>query len=208
LPKYQDHHMVEWPSPVSWSKKWPLYRHVSGLCTPRIAAIAGGFFQKEGLPKLENMIKSFGTVIGLLLILFASSVKPLACPLELPTTTISIKGHTLTVELATTPAARACGMSHRDELLKNHGMLFIYPDLRPISFWMKDTKIFLSIAFLDNSGQIFSIQDMTPMQTDRTYHSSRPASYALEVNQGWFSKHGIYVGDVVEMKLPVVLEIR
>lgn len=200
--------MVEWPSPVRWLKKWLLYRHVSGLCTPLIATIAGGLPQKEDLAKLENMIKSFGTTIGLLLILFASSVKTLACPLLLPTTTISIKGHTLTAELATTPAARACGMSHRDELPKNHGMLFIFPDPRPISFWMKDTRIFLSIAFLDDSGQIFSIQDMTPMQSDRAYDSPRPASYALEVNQGWFSKHGIYVGDVVEMKLPVALEIR
>ena len=173
------------------------------------AAIAGGFRQKEGFSKLENMIKSFGTIIVLLLILFASPVvKPLACPLELPTATISIKGYTLTVELATTPAARACGMSHRDEVPKNHGMLFIYPDLRPISFWMKDTKVFLSIAFFDDSGRIFSIQDMTPMQTDRTHDSSRPARYALEVNQGWFSKHGIGEGDVVEMQLPVVLDIQ
>ena len=73
---------------------------------------------------------------------------------------------------------------------------------------MKDTKIPLSIAFLDDSGQIFSIQDMTPVQTDRIYHSSRPASYALEVNQGWFNRHRIDVGDAVEMKLPVVLDIR
>ena len=173
-----------------------------------LCPITGGFPQKEGIAKLENMIKSFGTIIGLLLILFASSVKPLACPLELPTTTISIKGYTLTTELATTPAARACGLSHRDELPKNHGMLFIYPDLRPISFWMKDTTIPLSIAFLYDSGNIFSIQDMTPMLTDRIYHSSRPAGYALEVNQGWFSRHGIDVEDAVKMKLPVVLDIR
>ena len=154
------------------------------------------------------MINSFGRILGLILILLASSIKTLACPLELPTAAISIKGYTLTVELATTPAARACGLSHRDELPKNHGMLFIYPDLRPISFWMKDTKIPLSIAFLDDSGKIFSIQDMIPVQTDRIYHSSRPASYALEVNQGWFSRNRIDVGDVVEMKLPVVLDIR
>ena len=173
------------------------------------AAIAGGFRQKEGFSKLENMIKSFGTIIVLLLILFASPVvKPLACPLELPTATISIKGYTLTVELATTPAARACGLSHRDEVPENHGMLFIYPDLRPISFWMKDTKIFLSIAFLDDSGQIFSIQDMTPMQTDRTYDSLRPASYALEVNQGWFKRHEIEVGNSVAMELPLVIDIK
>ena len=146
--------------------------------------------------------------MGLLLILLALSIKTLACPLVLPTATISIKGCALTVELATTPAARACGLTHRDELPKNHGMLFIYPDLRPRSFWMKDTKIPLSIAFLDDSGQIFSIQDMTPIQTDKTYPSSRPAGYALEVNQGWFGRNGIDVGDVVEMKLPVVLDIR
>jgi uncharacterized membrane protein (UPF0127 family) len=147
-------------------------------------------------------------LIGLLFILFASSEKTLACPLHLPTATISIKGYTLTAELATNPAARACGLSHRDELPENHGMLFIYPDLRPLSFWMKDTKIFLSIAFFDDSGHIFSIQDMTPMQADRKYHSPRPASYAIEVNQGWFSRHGIDVGDTVEMNLPVVLDIR
>ena len=200
--------MLELPSPVAWSDKWLLCRHVSGLFTPIIAAFAGGFFQKESLAKLENMIKSSGTIFGLLLILFASSVKTLACPLVLPTAAISIKGYRLTAELATTPAARACGMSHRDELPQNHCMLFIFPDPRPISFWMKDTKILLSIAFLDDSGQIFSIQDMTPMQSDRTYDSSRPARYALEVNQGWFSAHGIHVGDVVEMKLPLLLEIR
>jgi len=154
------------------------------------------------------MIKSFGTIMGLLFLLFASTGKASACPLELPTATISIKGYTLTVELATTPSARTCGLSHRDELPKNHGMLFIYPDLRPISYWMKDTKIPLSIAFLDDSLQIFSIQEMTPMQTDRLYHSSRPANYALEVNQGWFSRHGIDVGDAVIMRLPIILDIR
>ena len=154
------------------------------------------------------MINSFGTIIVLLCILFASSTTTLGCPLELPTATISIKGYTLTAELATTPAARACGLSHRDELPKNHAMLFIYPDLRTISFWMKDTKIYLSIAFLDDAGRIFSIQDMTPMQTARKYHSSRPAKYALEVNQGWISKRGIDVGDAVEMKLPAELDIR
>lgn len=154
------------------------------------------------------MIKSFATILVLLLFIFASSVNPLACPLELPTTTISLKGYMLTAELATTPATRACGLSHRDELPKNHGMLFIYPDLRPVSYWMKDTKVPLSIAFLDDSGQIFSIQDMAPLQTDRRYPSSRPAIYALEVNQGWFGRHQIDVGDTVEMKLPAGLDIR
>jgi uncharacterized membrane protein (UPF0127 family) len=132
----------------------------------------------------------------------------LACPLELPVATISINGHPLAVELATTPKARVCGLSKRVKLPENHGMLFIYPTIGQRTFWMKDTQIPLSIAFLDDSGQILSIQDMTPMQTNERYHSPQPVRYALEVNQGWFAGHGTGVGDIVEMKLPVVIEIR
>ena len=147
-------------------------------------------------------------IIGISLILTVLSIRAMACPIELPTATISINGHPLTVELATTPAARGCGLSHRQELPKNQGMLFVFSDLRPRNFWMKDTFIALSIAYLDKAGQIFSTQDMVPLQTDEQYPSSRPAAYALEVNQGWFHSHGIDVGDVVEIKLPLVLDIR
>ena len=79
-------------------------------------------------------------------------------------------------------------------------MLFVYPrsDLR--TFWMKDTWIPLSIAFLDDSGKMINIEIMSPGQTEKRYRSRVPASYALEVNQGWFRLHGIKVGDRVEMK--------
>jgi len=126
----------------------------------------------------------------------------------LPVATISINGHPLAVELATTPKARVCGLSKRVNLPENHGMLFIYPTAGPRRFWMKDTQIPLSIAFLDDTGRILSIQRMTPMQTNERYYSPQPVRYALEVNQGWFADHGIGVGDIVEMKLPVVIEIR
>ena len=131
-----------------------------------------------------------------------------ACPIDLPTATIYLKGNPLTVELATTPTSRGCGLSHRHELPQNRGMLFIFADLRPRNFWMKDTFIPLSIAYLDKSGRIFSIQDMLPLQTDKQYPSVQPAACALEVSQGWFSRHGVEVGDIVEMKLPLVLNIR
>jgi hypothetical protein len=154
------------------------------------------------------VVKTFGTLIGLIMILTIASANTLACPLELPTATISIKGNPLTVELATTPTSRGCGLSHRDGLSKNHGMLFIFPNQRPRNFWMKDTSIPLSIAYLDDAGQIFNLQDMVPLQTDKQYPSLHPAAYALEVKQGWFGRHGIGVGDLVEMKLPLVLDIR
>ena len=148
------------------------------------------------------------TCIGLSLILIFVSVKALACPLELPVATISINGHELAVELATTPKARVCGLSKRVKLPENHGMLFIYATIGQRTFWMKDTHIPLSIAFLDDSGRILSIQPMTPMQTDERYRSPKPVRYSLEVNQGWFDRNGILVGDIVEMKLPVVIEIK
>jgi hypothetical protein len=155
-----------------------------------------------------NLIRSSGICIGLAFILIFVSVKTLACPFQLPVATISIKGHTLAVELATTPKARGCGLSNRVKFPENHGMLFIYPIPGLRTFWMKDTHIPLSIAFLDDSGQILRIQHMTPLQTDERYRSLQPVRYALEVNQGWFAEHGIGVGDIVEMKLPVVIEIR
>jgi uncharacterized membrane protein (UPF0127 family) len=73
---------------------------------------------------------------------------------------------------------------------------------------MKDTFIPLSIAFLDESGRIIKIEKMTPMQTEERYHSSQPVKYAIEVNQGWFGTHEIEVGDTVEMKLPIVINIE
>ena len=154
------------------------------------------------------ILRTFEIIIGFLYVLMTLSTNTVACPIDLPVSTISIKGHPLTVELATTPAGRGCGLSRRQELPENQGMLFIFSDLRPRSFWMKDTVIPLSIAYLDDTGQIFSIQDMVPLQTNKQYPSSQPAAYALEVNQGWFRSHGIEVGDIVKMKLPLVLDIR
>ena len=160
------------------------------------------------LTRTPRIIRTAVIMVGLSFILTTRFTRALACPIELPTTTISIKGYTLTVELAATPSSRGCGLSHRDELPKNQGMLFIFSDRRPRNFWMKDTFIPLSIAYLDDSGQIFSIQDMVPLQTDEQYPSLQPASYALEVNQGWFRGHGIKAGDVVKMELPLVLDVR
>ena len=162
-------------------------------------------FHNSNIPRRAKQLTYIA--LSFIFIVF-SSAKTLACPIELPAATISIKGHTLAVALATTPKARVCGLSNRFKLPENHGMLFIYPNLGPRTFWMKDTHIPLSIAFLNDSGMILSMHHMTPMQTDERYRSLQPVRYALEVNQGWFAEHGIGVGDIVEMKLPVVIEIR
>lgn len=115
----------------------------------------------------------------------------------LPTTTLVLDGTPLVVEVADDPAEQARGLMHRDTLPADRGMVFVYPDLKPRHFWMKDTRIPLSIAFVDDAGVIVRIADMTPLSTKRT-PSLYPAQYAVEVNQGWFAAHGVEVGDKVE----------
>lgn len=103
------------------------------------------------------------------------------------------------VEVASTPEERQRGLMGRTALAEDAGMLFAYNQDQPLSFWMKDTLIPLSIAFINEQGRIVDIQDMQPL--DETPHTSvEPARYALEVNQGFFSARGIEVGNVVEQR--------
>lgn len=115
----------------------------------------------------------------------------------LPELTIEIKGHKLTAEVAATDAARTTGLMYRRMLPENHGMLFVFPYASPQSFWMMNTYVPLSIAFIDESGAIINIADMKPLTTD-THPSAKPAKYALEMNRGWFAKRGIMPGARVD----------
>jgi len=85
---------------------------------------------------------------------------------------------------------------YRDSLSLDTGMLFIFDGSERRGFWMKNTKIPLSIAFLSDSGEILNIEDMEPYD-DSTSYSASDAMCALEMNQGWFKRNGIGAGDVV-----------
>ncbi len=113
-----------------------------------------------------------------------------------------IKDKKVYVEIARTEQEKARGLMFRQKLGENEGMLFIYEQEEFLSFWMKNTFLPLSIAFIDRQGRIIDIQDMEPFSMD-THRSIKPAQYALEVNKGWFVKNGIKVGDVV--KIPAFL---
>ena len=113
--------------------------------------------------------------------------------------TISIKGHRLTVEVARTEVERRRGLQERDELGEEAGMLFIFePDSENVAFWMDKTTIPLSLAFIGRDGVITQIEKMQPMTRD-LHKSRKPVTYVLEVNQGWFERHGVKVGDVVDL---------
>jgi uncharacterized membrane protein (UPF0127 family) len=116
---------------------------------------------------------------------------------DLPTTTLTIGTHKLTAEIATTPDQRSLGLMNRFSLRPDHGMLFIFERNEPLAFWMKNTYIPLSIAFIAPDGRIVSIEDMKP-QTEETHWSRGPAMYALEMKKGWFAERGIVPGAVVK----------
>ncbi len=100
------------------------------------------------------------------------------------------------VEVAQTPEERSHGLMGRKHLGRDEGMLFIFETEDTHGFWMKDTLLPLSIAFIGKDGRIVWITDMKPLTSDSHVPPS-PILYALEMNKGWFSSHGVKVGDIV-----------
>lgn len=102
------------------------------------------------------------------------------------------------VELAQTLEERAQGLMYRRELDPDKGMLFIFDEPQQLSFWMKNTYIDLSIAYIDSDGVIIDILDMEAL-SEASVPSSAPVQYALEVRQGGFDENGIFPGDRVDL---------
>jgi uncharacterized membrane protein (UPF0127 family) len=101
--------------------------------------------------------------------------------------------HVIRAELAITPQQQATGMMFRTEMPGNEGMLFVNDEAGQRCFWMRNTLIPLSIAFLADDGTIVNIADMAP-RSDDSHCSAKPVRYALEMRQGWFAKRGIQAG--------------
>ncbi|HCP45276.1 MAG TPA: hypothetical protein DIU15_04510 [Deltaproteobacteria bacterium] len=114
-------------------------------------------------------------------------------PAGLPVISIDVEGHRIRAEVAEEPEDHSRGLMYRRELGTNSGMLFVYAQPEPLSFWMKNTFVPLSIAFIDDDGTIVHIADMAP-QTTVSHRSPKAVRYALEVNRGWFAERGIKAG--------------
>jgi uncharacterized membrane protein (UPF0127 family) len=107
----------------------------------------------------------------------------------------------LRVEIARSDEERAAGLMHRKRLPDGEGMLFVFDRDQILSFWMKDTLVPLSIAFIAYNGRILEIRDMQPRDLS-TIRSGRAARYALEVPQGWFERAGLSAGDRLILDFP------
>lgn len=128
---------------------------------------------------------------------FAAAVSAAPAVVELPTTALTIGKHKVIAEVAATPGQRETGLMNRFSLKPDHGMIFVFERAEPQAFWMRNTYIPLSIAFIASDGRIVNIEDMAPLD-DRTHWSTAPAQYALEMRKGWFAERGIVAGEKVD----------
>ncbi len=133
--------------------------------------------------------------IATLLIGAAFTLAP-AHAAELPKLSLTIGAHKVVAEVAASADDRARGLMQRFSLQPDHGMLFVFERAEPLAFWMKNTFIPLSIAFIGADGKIINVEDMQP-QTEDTHWSKGPALYALEMKKGWFAERGIGPGATV-----------
>jgi uncharacterized protein len=115
---------------------------------------------------------------------------------RLPTVTLGAGMHNIVAEVASTPLQRQIGMMMRTQMAPNEGMLFVFEQPEPQCFWMRNTLLPLSIAFLADDGRIVNIAEMKP-QSDDSHCSAKPVRYVLEMNKAWFDRRGLKAGDKV-----------
>jgi uncharacterized membrane protein (UPF0127 family) len=119
-----------------------------------------------------------------------------------PEIQIKVKQQVFALEYANTFELRAQGLMHREELCNNCGMLFNFEQSRRAGMWMKNTLIPLDVAFIRADGKITDIKAMQPHDLTTTGSSER-VLYAWEMNQGWFAKNQVKVGDTVVIPLNI-----
>lgn len=113
--------------------------------------------------------------------------------LGLPQVRLSAGMYQIDAQVAATPVQRQIGLMFRKEMPQQEGMLFVFEDASPQCFWMKNTLLPLTAAFVADDGRIVNLADMKPQTTD-SHCSEEPVRYVLEMNQGWFARKNIKKG--------------
>ena len=124
---------------------------------------------------------------------------------RLPMVELTAGMHLIRAELAEDPGTRARGLMMRERLGNNEGMLFVFPEKAGHCFWMRNTLIALSIAFLDDDGTIVNIADMNP-RSEQSHCPAKPIRFALEMERGWFATRGLSAG--MKLSAPRVFRIQ
>jgi len=157
------------------------------------------------MPLAHRLVRRLPTAVcQVFLLIGCSGGSATDPPLPAGTTTITFPGATLTAEIAASTTAREQGLMGRAALGADKGMLFVYAaDQSPqfVGFYMKDTPIDLSIAFLDANRTVINVDEMTK-NTLITHVAKANFRYAIEANAGWFTLHGVAAGTTANFALP------
>ncbi|MEM8874050.1 MAG: DUF192 domain-containing protein [Planctomycetota bacterium] len=127
---------------------------------------------------------------------------PAGEPQDLPTTQMRLGNLRFNLQIANDPTEREIGLMHVTEMGKKDGMIFVFPKPGQLSFWMEDTLIPLDIIFVDATGTVTKIAQMTPLSRDLTDSDGR-CQWVIELNAGMAGEAGIKVGDVLLMPAEV-----
>ena len=133
---------------------------------------------------------------GLLLAVVAAAVPAQDGPQKLPAIHLNAGMHIIQAEVARTPEQRGIGLMFRKAMGANEGMLFAFEEASEQCFWMKNTLLPLSVAFIADDGSVVNLDDMKPLTLDG-HCSKKPVRYVLEMNDGWFAKRGIKAGSKI-----------
>ena len=121
-----------------------------------------------------------------------------AAQVSLPAITLNVGGKAVTAEVADEPRERETGLMFRKGLAADSGMLFVMPGPEPAAFWMKNTTLPLSVAYISEAGLILEIHDLQPLDERPVPSAFSNIAYALEMEQGWFAKNRILAGDRIK----------
>jgi uncharacterized protein len=152
-------------------------------------ASRGHFQLRATMPSMMNT----STLAALVLAAAAVPVCAQEPQTNLPRVTLSAGMHQIDAQVAQTIDQRSTGLMHRREMPQHEGMLFVFERPSMQCFWMKDTLLPLSVAFIADDGTVVNIADMKPLALD-SHCSDKPVRFVLEMNQGWFVKKGVKPG--------------
>jgi hypothetical protein len=144
---------------------------------------------------LKNLLLVWGAAFLLTTLPIRSQSGPQP---ELPTTELRVAGKKILAEVADEEHERATGLMFRESLAPDSGMLFVMPGPGPAGFWMKNTKVPLTIAYLDTQGTIMELHDLEPLNETPVPSRFRQIAYALEMPRGWFTKNNVWPGERID----------
>jgi hypothetical protein len=151
-------------------------------------------FKAKPVLRQNQSMKHFATLLlSVALLCSGTSFAQGAPQMNLPRVKLTAGMYLVDAQVAATPEQRSTGLMYRRQMPPTEGMLFVFEQAGQQCFWMKNTPLPLTAAFVANDGTIVNLADMTPQSTD-SHCSEKPVRFVLEMNQGWFAQKGIKAG--------------